>query len=61
MWSDSPGRLQVTLASAPRLALDRQVELELGRQLLLAVQPVREVNPPDPAVGVDLDSSAVEV
>ena len=41
--------------------LDRQVQLELCRQLLLAVQPVREINPPDPTVGVDLNPQRLHV
>ena len=41
--------------------LDRQVQLELCRQLLLAVQPVGEINPPDPTVGVDLNPQRLHV
>ena len=41
--------------------LDRQVQLELCRQLLLAVQPVREVNSPDPTVCVDLNPQRLHV
>lgn len=36
------------------LVLDRQVQLELSWELILRVQPVREVHPPDATVGVDL-------
>ena len=41
--------------------LDRQVQLELCRQLLLAVQPVGEINTPDPTVGVDLNPQCLHV
>ena len=41
--------------------LDWEVELELSRQLLLAVEPVREVNSPDPTVGVDLNSQSLHI
>ena len=41
--------------------LDGQLELELGRQLLLAVQPVGEINTPDPTVGVDLNPQRLHV
>ena len=43
------------------LVLHGQVEFELGGQLVLAVQPVREVHSPDPAVGVDLHSQGLDV
>ena len=41
--------------------LDRQGQLELCRQLLLAVQPVGEINTPDPTVGVDLNPQRLHV
>lgn len=41
--------------------LDRQEQLELGRQLVLGVQPVGEVNPPYPAVGMDLHTERLDV
>ena len=41
--------------------LDREVQLELCRQLLLAVQPVRKVNSPDPTVCVDLNPQRLHV
>lgn len=36
------------------LVLHRKVELELCGQLILRVESVREVHPPDTAVGMDL-------
>ena len=36
------------------LVLNRQVQLELCRQLILRVQSVREIHPPDAAVSMDL-------
>ena len=39
------------------LAGDGEEELELGGQLVLGVQSVREVDSADAAVGVDLDSA----
>lgn len=36
------------------LVLDREVQLELSWELILRVQPVREVHPSDATVGVDL-------
>lgn len=39
------------------LAGDGQEELELGRQLVLGVQSVREVDSADTAVSVDLNST----
>jgi len=44
-----------------RLLLDGQEELELRRKVVLGVEPVREVDPPDPAVGVDLDAEGFDV
>ena len=41
--------------------LDREVQLELCRQLLLAVQPVGEINSPDPTVCVDLNPQRLHV
>jgi len=41
---------------ALRLAGDGQEELELGRQLVFGVEPIREVDSSDAAVGVDLNS-----
>ena len=58
--SDDTSRLH-SLCPALTLLLDREVELELGRELLLAVQAVREVDPPDAAVGVDLDPQGLHV
>ena len=43
------------------LPLDWQIQFELCRQLLLAVQTVGEVNSPDPAVGVNLDPESLHV
>lgn len=43
------------------LLLNRQEELEFWRQLLLAVQPIREVDPADTAVGVDGHSQGFNV
>ena len=43
------------------LVLHGQVEFELSWQLILAVEPVREVDPPDSAVGVDLHSEGLNV
>lgn len=43
------------------LFLYRQEEFEFGREFLLAVQPVREVDAPDPAVGVDLHPQSLDV
>jgi len=37
------------------LLLNRQVELELSWKLLFRIQPVRKVDSPDPAVGMDLN------
>jgi len=39
-----------------RFILDGQVELELSGELILRVQPVREVHPSDATVSVDLES-----
>lgn len=36
------------------LVLDRQIQLELSWELILRVQPVREIHPSDATVGVDL-------
>lgn len=44
-----------------RRLLDGQEEFKLGRQLVLAVQPVREVHPPDATVGMDLDAQCLHV
>ena len=49
------------MAALAPLLLDWQVELELRRQLLLAVQPVGEINPPDATVCVDLDPEGLHV
>ena len=49
------------MAALAPLLLDWQVELELRWQLLLAVQPVGEINPPDATVGVDLDPEGLHV
>ena len=38
--------------------LNGEVELELGRQLVLRVETVREVHAPDAAVGVDLKKTS---
>ena len=43
------------------LLLDGEVELELGGELLLAVEPVGEVDAADAAVGVDLDPERLHV
>ena len=43
------------------LLLDGEVELELGGELLLAVEPVGEVDAADAAVGVDLDPQRLHV
>lgn len=41
--------------------LDGQEKLELGRQLVLAVESVAKVNSADSAVGVDLNSQSLDV
>ena len=43
------------------LLLDGEVELELCGELLLAVEPVGEVDAADAAVGVDLDPQRLHV
>ena len=43
------------------LLLDGQEELELGRQLLLGVEPIAEVDTPDAAVGVDRHPQGLDV
>ena len=43
------------------LPLDWQIQFELGRQLLLTVQTVGEVDSPDPAVGVDLNPESLHI
>ena len=43
------------------LVLDGQEELELRWELLLRVQPIGEVDPPDPAVGVNLNPQGLNV
>jgi len=43
------------------LAGNGQEELELGRQLVLGVESVGEVDSPDSAVGVDLHSQGLDV
>ena len=49
------------LVPAVALLLDGEVELELGGELLLAVEPVGEVDAADAAVGVDLDPQRLHV
>ena len=44
-----------------RLSSNWQEELEFGWQLVLGVQPVGEVNSPNPAVGVDLNAQSLYV
>mmetsp|Transcript_33647 Transcript_33647/g.89221 ORF Transcript_33647/g.89221 Transcript_33647/m.89221 type:complete len:218 (+) Transcript_33647:29-682(+) len=46
---------------AALLAGHRQEELELGGQLLLAVEAVREVDAADPAIGVELHAQRLDV
>jgi hypothetical protein len=41
--------------------LHRQEKLEFRRELLLSVQLVREVNPPNTAVGVNLHAESLDV
>ena len=43
------------------LFLDREEELELWRELLLAVEPVWEVDSTDPAIGVDGDPKSLNI
>jgi len=43
------------------LLLDWQVELELSWKLLFRVQPVRKVDSPDPAVGMDLNPQGLHI
>ena len=54
-------RVSATHRSHLRLGLDGQVEFELCWQLILRVQPVREVDPADTAVGVNLDTQRLHV
>jgi hypothetical protein len=41
--------------------LHGQEQLKLGRQLVFAIEPVRKVNAPHPAVGVDLHAQSLYV
>ena len=43
------------------LVLDRQEELEFRRKLLLGVEPIRKVNPSNPAVCVNLHPQGLDV
>ena len=43
------------------LLLDGEEELELGRQLFFGVESIGEVDPSDPAVGVDGDPQCLDV
>ena len=48
-------------SSVGSLAGDWKEKLEFGRELILGVESVREVNSTDPAVGVDLDSEGLNI
>ena len=56
-----PRNFLASLDDISLLLLHGQEQLELRGQLLLRVQPVREVDPPDPAVGVDLHPQRLDV
>ena len=47
--------------SSPLLVLDGQEKLELWRQLVLRVETVREVNPSDTTVCVNLHAERLDV
>ena len=49
------------MGSLLRLSGDGQEELELGRELVLGIESVGEVNTSDSAVGVDLHSQGLDV
>lgn len=63
--SERPRRRRAPAAAPPRasslLLLDRKEELELGRELLLGVEPVAEVNPANAAVCVNLHAQSLHV
>ena len=50
----TPAREMCMCAAHLGLVLNRQVQLELCRQLVLLVQTVREIHPPDATVRTDL-------
>jgi hypothetical protein len=41
--------------------LDRQEQFELSGQLILRVQAIAEVNPPNPTIGMDLNTQSFHV
>merc|ERR1711957_217181 len=61
MGTGSPSRTHSALLLLRCLCLDRQEELELRGQLLLAVQPVREVYPADSAICMQLHTQRLDV
>ena len=50
-----------SLSPTMTLLLDRQVQFELRRQLLLAVQSVGEIHPPYPTIGMDLHPQCLNI
>merc|ERR1719408_982896 len=61
IWRATPLDARASCTTSLLRLLDRQEQLELSRQLVLRVQPVRKVDPPDPAVGVDLHTQGLDV
>ena len=67
MCSDPPSSVgdvsvyYIRLVSSLSLASDWEEELELGRQLVLGVEAVREVNSSDSAVSVNLNAQGLNV
>lgn len=56
-----PARLAARATESGRRLCGREVQLELRGQLLLRVEALREVDPPDAAVGVDLHAQSLDV